>query len=232
MEKIYGYKEKDLIALARYIADNESATLSETFKKFAILSGKAKGTVRNLYYALAKLSRTDEDFREKYLGGKTLSVNTSVVFNKSEERALVKNVFLKIQSGKSVRKSISELARGDEKLALRFQNKYRSILKNNPALVAEVVEEIKSETGNPVVIKRYKTAESAAQRARTDKLKNEINAMVERISLNLRRENALLKLRVKKLETENLRLGAMLFGDKKRGALKFFSNDGDNGMTN
>lgn len=232
MEKIYGYKEQDLIALARYIGENKRETLSATFTAFAKRSGKAKGTVRNLYYALVKLSLKDADFRDKYLGGKPLSVNTSVAFSREEERNLVKNVFLKVQTGKSVRKSISELACGDEKTALRFQNKYRSVLKNDPALVANIVEEIKSETGKTVSIRRYKSPATAAQNERITALKREINGMVERISLNLRRENEFLKLRVKKLETENLRLNSLLFGGKKRGALKFFSNDGDNDAIN
>ena len=42
---------------------------------------------------------------------------------------------------------LKDLAKNDEKLALRFQNKYRGLIKNNKSLVSSVIEEIKEQEG-------------------------------------------------------------------------------------
>ena len=74
MEKIYGYKESDMTELAEFLRGRKNETLTKTFEAFAQSSGKAKGTVRNLYYALAKLSASDKRFCDEHLGGKALKV--------------------------------------------------------------------------------------------------------------------------------------------------------------
>jgi hypothetical protein len=66
MEKIYGYKEKDVFALANFIKEKGELPLSTLFERFGAINGKAKGTVRNLYYALAKKSNADKEFCQKY----------------------------------------------------------------------------------------------------------------------------------------------------------------------
>ena len=57
MEGIYGYKEKDVIGLAKFIDERKGQSLSKTFESYAVISGKAKGTVRNLYYGILKENR-------------------------------------------------------------------------------------------------------------------------------------------------------------------------------
>jgi hypothetical protein len=132
MEKIYGYKEKDVLGLAQFIKNRGNASLSSVFEKYGLASGKAKGTVRNLYYALAKVSRQDDEFCKKYLNGKSLSVNQIVEFSSDEEQSLIDSILLERAQGKSVRSIIMNMANGDSRLALRYQNKYRNALKNKP----------------------------------------------------------------------------------------------------
>jgi hypothetical protein len=67
MEKIYGYKEKDVIGLAEFLKKKGTLNLSETFVEYGRENGKAKGTVRNLYYALAKRSNFDKEFCQNTL---------------------------------------------------------------------------------------------------------------------------------------------------------------------
>ena len=81
MEKIYGYKEKDVLGLAEFIKNRGNASLSSVFEKYGLASGKAKGTVRNLYYALAKFSSENQEFCDKYLDGKPLKVSKIIEFN-------------------------------------------------------------------------------------------------------------------------------------------------------
>ena len=129
MEKIYGYKEKDVIQLAKFINGRKDKTLTKTFNEFAVEHGKSKGTVRNLYYAIAKLSNKDQEFCDKYLNGQPIFVSEVENFSKEQEMELVKKVLLLKHQGKSVRNAINLLANGDAKLALRYQNKYRNFIK-------------------------------------------------------------------------------------------------------
>ena len=62
MEKIYGYKEKDIVGLANFIKERNNQSLSSLFESYSIKSGKAKGTIRNLYYELAKKARKIKTF--------------------------------------------------------------------------------------------------------------------------------------------------------------------------
>ena len=54
MDKIYGFKQKDVELLIKYLKDRQNASLSKEFARFAADTGKSKGTVRNMYYAIAK----------------------------------------------------------------------------------------------------------------------------------------------------------------------------------
>ena len=110
MQKIYGYKEKDVLGLIKYIKSNKNKTLTKVFEDYALISKKSKGTVRNLYYALAKHSAKDGDFCAKYLSGKPLTVNESISFNRDEEERLVTEVLKLKAEGNSVRRSIQILS--------------------------------------------------------------------------------------------------------------------------
>lgn len=233
MNKIYGYKEKDVIALAEFIKDKGNRSLTSMFKEFGALYGKAQGTVRNLYYALAKLSKTDEEFCLKYLGGRPLSVGKVEGFTQEEERALVKSVLVGRREGVSARGVIMKLSNGDGKIALRLQNKFRNALKNKPRLVAEVVKELKDEGRELAVVSEKERTFDLISERQMQKLKNEINGLVGRIALKVRKENDYLKERVNVLERENLRLSALLYGEGKRvGAMRFFKARSDDSALN
>ena len=223
MEKLYGYKMSDVVALAEFIQKRENQSLSSIFEKFGERYGKAKGTVRNLYYALAKKSNEDKDFREKYLNGKPVFVSKIVGFGDTEERELLKKIVLEKSKGRSVRSAIMALSNGDAKLALRYQNKFRNVIKNKPNVIEEIVGELNL-TDKNLVKEEVKTAKSAISNAQFERLKNEINNLIARISLKTCKENALLKEKILHLENENLRLSRALYGTEKQDLIKkFFS---------
>lgn len=224
MEKIYGYKEKDVLGLAEYLKERKGESLSSVFEKYAVKSGKAKGTVRNLYYALAKASIESEDVRKKYLGEKPISVGRIVEFSKCEERSLIKQILIAKFEGKSVRSKIMELSNGDGKLALRYQNKFRNAMNNKPRLIAEIVRELKEEGKEIAQIQNEgRSAVGEISEVQLAKVKAEINSLVSRISLKVRKENEYLKNRVAFLESENLKLSSQLYGQvKKPIGIKFF----------
>ena len=212
MDKIYGYKEKDILGLARFIKERKGKTLTEIFERYGAEIGKAKGTVRNMYYALAKYCEKDKQFCEKYLNGMPIKVGKIVGFGKDEERELVKKILLAKKDGRSARSAINELSGGDMKTALRYQNKFRNAVRSNTRLVAEVISEIRGESGDFSYAERSK-AENLIPDAQFKKLKNDIDNLFGKISLKLRRENAYLKERIGTLEMENMRLSNLLYGN-------------------
>lgn len=221
MEKIYGYKEKDIIGLAEFIGSNKNKSLTQAFNEYALINGKAQGTVRNLYYALAKKSTEDIEFCNKYLQGKPINVSKITQFGDDERDKLIDSVVLAKKQGNSIRKQILSLAKGDAKLALRYQNKYRNILKNNPELISNALG--KMGVSNAKKDELIDSKPNLISDKQLEKLKNEIDTLVDKISLKLRRENDCLKKRIAILESENLRLNAMIQKTEKgREAKKFF----------
>ena len=114
---------------------------------------------------------------------------------------LLRKILTGVTFGKSVRRSICEMSQ-TPKQALRYQNKYRNLLKSDRQRVEKIRNEIKEEFGkcyNPTN-KQVKTDENLL------KLKKEINSLCDRIARELKIENANLKLQVKKYEEENAKL--------------------------
>lgn len=224
MEKIYGYKEKDVLGLAEFLKERKNSSLTSIFSEYGRINKKAKGTVRNLYYAIVKLSEKDEDFCKKYLDGKPLSVNKIVEFNDCEERQLIKKVLIAKNQGLSVRSEIMRLSNGDGKIALRYQNKYRNALKNNPKLIESVVEELSSQGVFVNLERKNKEISSIVSENQFNRLKQEINNLVSKISIKTQKENEFLKERIVQLEKENLKLCTLLYGTNQPvDALKFFN---------
>ena len=231
MEKIYGYKEKDVVGLAEFLKERGNQSLTKVFQSYGEKFGKAKGPVRNLYYALAKRSQADEEFCNKYLGGKPLSVGKIIEFNDCEERALIKTVLKEKARGKSVRSAIMGITSGDAKTSLRYQNKYRNALKNKPELITEVIEELKSE-GVIVQNPSKGDAKNFLSEENFNKLKGEINNLVAKIALKEKKDNEYLKEKILILEKENLRLRRALYGEGNFPAVNFFRRGGEQNIIN
>lgn len=212
MQKIYGYREEDVKGLITYINEMQGKSLTGIFTEYARATGKASGTVRNLYYAIVKRSNEDQAFRNKYLQGKRLVVVKKQAFKDYEEKELAKNILREKAKGKSVRKAIKELALGDEKTALRYQNKYRLMLKKSPEKINEIALELKDEG---VFIEPIKTIKGVSDFTYL-RLKKEIDKLVESIALKTKKENEYLRNKISILESENQRLSSILYGDKER----------------
>ena len=189
MEKIYGYKEKDVFALANFIKEKGEMPLSTLFERFGAINGKAKGTVRNLYYALAKKSIADKEFCQKYLGGKPIKISKIIEFSKQDEKELIKKIIIEKNSGKSVRSVIMGLTNGDAKLALRYQNKYRNVIKNKPQLALEIAKEVNGDYTNLDFCLEKRRKSPLISNEQFDKLKGEIDCLVQKISRIMKKQN-------------------------------------------
>ena len=189
MDKIYGYKQKDVLALAEFLMQQKDTSLSSMFEEFGAIHGKAKGTVRNLYYALAKKSIEDKEFCQKYLNGKAIKIAKSKGFDENEEKQLIKTILERKTGGNSVRSIIMQMAGGDAKTALRYQNKFRNALKHKPELVTEIAMQIQGQGMDVKFNLKPKTSQSVISEQQFDKLKFEIDGLVQRISSKIQKEN-------------------------------------------
>ena len=120
-----------LFAEAR-IAGQEGRPIKSVFDKVAMLTGRKPNSIRNYYYLKLK---ENED----------LGKITFVPFEESEVRDLIRTVLMEQAKGHSVRSIAFSLGQGDKKAMLRYQNKYRSVLKNNPDYVRAIMKELEEE---------------------------------------------------------------------------------------
>ncbi len=187
MNKINGYTEEEATGLIEYIytGKNMGKTLSYLFETYGKEHSRAKGSVRNYYYALLK-SRGDERVG-RLLDGKNLTAGDIRPFTESETDELLKAILAEKSKGYSVRRAIINLANGDERLMLRMQNKYRNLLKKQPERVAQAARDA-----------GYPEEKTFLQR----KLEREIDALYARLAGNLRKENEMLRAELEKLRKE------------------------------
>ncbi len=231
MHKLYGFKESDAKELIKYLKENKGKNLTKIFTEFALIHNKSKGTIRNLYYAIAKKSEEDKEFCAYYLDGKNLNVNKITAFNYEDEKVLVKKILIEKSKGRSVRSAINELADGDMKLALRYQNKFRNAIKKDSSCIKEAIKELRQSKGYDFIpLNTLDTRTINVSDGIYKKLKTEIDSLVDRISKEVKRENLILKEKIAILEEENLKLKKMLFGaSNAETAIKFLSEkEGEN----
>ena len=194
MNKINGYTEEEARGLVKYVCDGRKtgATLSGIFASYAKKTGRAKGSVRNYYY---NLLRSSGDSRVKQmLDGTGLKAEKIVQFSEEETDKILKAILVQKSKGVSVRKAALNLSDGDDKLMLRYQNKYRNILSKQP----ERIERLMRECG-------LDSADGARKR-----LEDEINGLYDRLAEGLKTENMRLASVIKKLTDENALLKLQL----------------------
>ncbi len=227
MENLYGFKKDDAIALIKFLKERKNEPLSQVFEKYAKASNKAKGTIRNLYYTLSKLSLKDSEFCEKYLSGTPFKVEERQEFSPCEEHALLKQIFKKKWEGISVRKAVQDLSKGDNKLALRYQNKYRGLIKKDKKLVLQIISELKQEIPDFNIELHRGEKEVAFNEIQVRRLKNEINSLFERTFIELKKENAILREENEKINRQNVKLREILCGKEEQNSVLSYFFGGD-----
>lgn len=219
-----GFKESELKKLISAVKENDNRGLTNIFKQYALVSGRAQGSVRNFYYKTLKECKTNDKLREKLGVTKEMFPNFILEFNESESEELLQIILKGIAEGKSVRSVISSLANGNEKLALRYQNKYRNLLKNNRELVLNVASKITDKNGNTV--NPYKTERETDEYI---KLESEIDNLLKKLFKSLKEENESLLEKNSILKKENDKLREIFkknIKDKNLDFNYFLKNDG------
>ena len=221
MHKINGYTEEEAKNLIEYIqaGKQKGKTLTYLFASYGAQNGRARGSVRNYYYTLMKNEKGDERI-VKLLDGKTLTVEKIRAFSEEEADAVIRSILAEKSKGLSVRRAIFNLSKGDDKLMLRLQNKYRNILKKNPEKIAAIQAEMgiderdrvqiplqKGRNGGSVSASRGKKAEEREFLQR--RLEKEINILYDRLAQGLKEEN-------ERLRQENDKLKAQVVALQKK----------------
>ena len=201
MQKINGYTEDEARELIEFVEDGRRSgrTLTALFADFGKRHGRARGSVRNYYYALMKNERADERI-VKLLDGRRLTVGKIRAFTEEEADEAIRSILLEKAKGMSVRRAIFQLSGGDDKLMLRLQNKYRNTLKKNPEKILAIERELFGKEG--VVLKKQAGMSASnggtksilkgeeARELLQKRLEKEINALYDRLAKALKAENA------------------------------------------
>lgn len=144
-------QEIDLLFTAVQEAAQNGKPLRNVFADVGEQLSRKPNSIRNFYYARVReapeLSPKQTPFRS---------------FTQEELHMLLRNVLISRGQGESVRACVNRLANGDRAGMLRYQNKYRSVLKNRPELLMEVAQELRAEglpcPENAAACRRYERA--------------------------------------------------------------------------
>ncbi len=191
MDKINGYAAGEAAELLETIeaGKKEGKTLTSLFAYYGRLHGRASGSVRNYYY---KLLHSEDEQAKRLLAGHRLRAARIRPFTEEETEEMLTRILRERSRGSSVRRAIAVACGGDQKKALRYQNKYRNLQKKQPERIAAAAGRL----GLAVPVSR-------PQPAPVKRLEQEINALYDRLALTLRQENERLREAVRRLTEEN-----------------------------
>ncbi|MBR2341543.1 MAG: hypothetical protein IKA72_03975 [Clostridia bacterium] len=196
MNKINGYTEEEAKRLVEYVKEGKRAgkTLTKLFASYGAENGRARGSVRNYYYALMKNRKGDERI-VKLLDGSNLKVEQIREFTEEETDQALRNILMEKSKGLSVRRAIANLSQGDDKLMLRLQNKYRNVLKKQPSRLEKIAENmgLTEEERKKLLESGRKPRTKPEQEFLQRRLESEINALYDRLTQALKAENEKLR---------------------------------------
>lgn len=188
MEKINGYTKDEAQSLVKFVCERklQGKTLTGIFEEYATQTGRAKGSVRNYYYALLKNGGEEA---QKILAGTGLKAEEPKPFTDEETDKILRAVLAAKSRGVSVRRAVLDLSEGDDKLMLRYQNKYRNVMAKQPQRIASLMRE----AGYRIDDERQA-------------IEQRINALYDELNAGLKAENERLTAVIKKLSDENFLL--------------------------
>ncbi len=187
MQKINGYSIDEAREFITFIVEGkrQGHSLSSLFSLYAQKTGRAKGSVRNYYYSLLKKSHLPEV--SALLEGTFLEVKKPIKFTDEQTESILRAILIAKSKGQSVRCAIKKMSDGDDRLMLRYQNKYRNVVARQP----ERIEKILAEQSLPIA-EEMKAI-----------LEEQIDGLYNRLAQSLREENRRLMSVVKRLTDEN-----------------------------
>ena len=127
-------QEANLLWEAADEAQQQGLPLKSVFEQIAGRTGRRPNSIRNYYYAQVQKRMGDQPRPARF-----------VPFTPDEVETLMEQVLRAKAQGHSVRSCLQRMADGDHSLMLRYQNKYRSVIKSRPELVKQIVDKLRAE---------------------------------------------------------------------------------------
>ena len=115
-------------------AQQQGLPLKSVFEEIAQRTGRRPNSIRNYYYAQVRTREDGANHTARF-----------VPFTQPEVDWLMEQVLTARAEGQSVRSCLQKLSGGDHSLMLRYQNKYRAVIKSRPEYVREIVEKLNGE---------------------------------------------------------------------------------------
>lgn len=115
-------------------AQQQGIALKTVFERIARETGRRPNSIRNYYYAQVRQRLGNRESAQRF-----------VPFEEHEVLELLEQVLRERAEGKSVRSCLQRMSGGNHSLMLRYQNKYRSVIKTRPELVQQVVDKLRAE---------------------------------------------------------------------------------------
>lgn len=132
-----GWQEDETTRLFTAVkeASATGAPLRSVFESLSDDLGRKPNSIRNYYYACLR-QKPDAAF---------LRAAPFATFTPEETHQLLRQVLMAKGQGISVRACVMDMAGGDHSRMLRYQNKYRTLLKHRPEMIEAVREELRQE---------------------------------------------------------------------------------------
>lgn len=115
-------------------AREEGRPLREVFEATARTTGRRPNSIRNFYYSQHRSGERRRRFRP---------------FESGEAENLTEQILSARAAGESVRACVMRMSGGDQRLMLRYQNKYRAMLRNRPDVVGRIMEKLRTQGITP-----------------------------------------------------------------------------------
>ena len=115
-------------------AQQQGLPLKAVFEQIARQTGRRPNSIRNYYYAQVRQHDGGEPRPARF-----------VPFTQQEVDWLMEQVLVARSAGQSVRSCLQKLSGGDHSLMLRYQNKYRAVIKSRPDYVHDMVERLNAQ---------------------------------------------------------------------------------------
>jgi len=219
MDKIMGWNIDKVCALFACVNSKKQGKILSAFEEFAIQYNCGLFSVRNFYYKIIRLTKTDKCLRDSLTERGVVFKKTSR-FSPSSERELLRALL--VDNGLSVRATCLKLAKGDKILAMRYQNKYRNSVKYNSRLLEEVSQEIRDSGGR---LRGYQSSKIIKMPTKSDTQNYITDAEIQSLFLGLVRlvkkssEQALIDRQNYQFSLQNSRIEKAELDNKKMTAL-------------
>ena len=115
-------------------AQQQGLPLKAVFEQIARQTGRRPNSIRNYYYAQVRTREDGANHTARF-----------IPFTQPEVDWLMEQVLIARAEGQSVRACLQKLSGGDHSLMLRYQNKYRAVIKSRPDYVRALVDRLNSE---------------------------------------------------------------------------------------